>query len=484
MVTGDPSCEAVIGLEVHAQLRTRSKIFCRCSVAYGSPPNSRTCPVCLGLPGALPVLNDGAVELAVRAALSLGCRINGVSIFVRKNYFYPDLPKGYQITQYEQPLASGGALDIEVAGESRSVGLTRLHLEEDAGKSIHEGMPDSDRSSYIDLNRAGVPLIEIVSRPELTSPEEAYLFLERLRSVLRYTGVCDGNLAEGSLRCDANVSFRGGERVELKNLNSFRNVRRALEYEIQRQAALVDSGGRVSRQTLLWDEAAGETRRIRSKEEDQDYRYFPEPDLPPLIVDERRVARLREGLPELPAARKRRLREEYALSDHEAHQLTLESPLADYYEEVVRLSGNPKAAANFILNDLMREQKASNREADDIPLSAASLAELIALVDNGTISASAARRELFADLYRGSGRPERLVRERGLEQVDDDSLLLELVDGVLQANPEQLERYRAGKGAVVEFFVGRIMEASKGKASPARVRVILEGRLQGKIGSR
>jgi aspartyl-tRNA(Asn)/glutamyl-tRNA(Gln) amidotransferase subunit B len=427
----------------------------------------------------MPVLNGGAVELAVKAALALGCRINSGSIFVRKNYFYPDLPKGYQITQYEQPLASGGALEIEVGGESRSIGLARLHLEEDAGKSIHEGMPDSDRSSYIDFNRAGVPLIEIVSHPELASSEEAYLFLERLRSVLRYTRVCDGNLEEGSLRCDANISIRGGERVELKNLNSFRNVRRALDYEIQRQSAVAASGGKVSRQTVLWDAAAGESRPIRGKEEEQDYRYFPEPDLPPLIIDERRVARLRDGLPALPAARKRRLREQHALPDHEAHQLTLEAPMADYYEEVVRLSGNSRSAANFILNDLMREQKAGKREADDIPLPAASLAELIALVDNGTISASAARRELFEDLYREGGRPEELVRDRGLEQVDDEILLQELVDKVLEANAEQLERYRAGKSAVFEFFVGRIMEASRGKANPARVRVILEGRLKG-----
>ncbi len=464
----------MIGLEVHAQLQTATKIFCGCPTEFGAPPNSQTCPVCLGHPGALPVLNERAVALALRAALALGCTVRETSVFARKNYFYPDLPKGYQISQYDRPLAEGGAVEIETETGSRSIGLIRLHLEEDAGKSIHDGMPDSDRYSYVDLNRTGVPLVEIVSRPEIRSPEEAYLFLQRLRSILRYTDVCDGNMEQGSLRCDANVSIRPtgtralGTRTELKNLNSFRNVERALRHEIERQIALRSAGGEIEQQTVLWDESAGVTRPMRGKEEAQDYRYFPEPDLLPLVLEPRRIERLRDELPELPAARKRRLIAECGLSESDAGLLTLEPALADYYEQVAGAAGNPRAAATFVLNDLLREQKRSGRADDEIPLPAVRLAELIGLVDAGTISRSAAG-ELFPELYESGRAPLELVRERGLQQLSDEQALERLVRDVVAAHPAEVERYRAGKRGLLGFFVGQVMKASRGKANPKAV---------------
>ncbi len=468
----------MIGLEVHAQLRTATKIFCGCPTEFGAPPNSQTCPVCLGHPGALPVLNERAVALALRAALALGCTVRETSVFARKNYFYPDLPKGYQISQYDRPLAEGGAVEIETETGSRSIGLIRLHLEEDAGKSIHDGMPDSDRYSYVDLNRTGVPLVEIVSRPEIRSPEEAYLFLQRLRSILRYTDVCDGNMEQGSLRCDANVSIRPpgtrvlGTRTELKNLNSFRNVERALRHEIERQIGLRSAGGEIEQQTVLWDESAGVTRPMRGKEEAQDYRYFPEPDLLPLVLEPRRIERLRDELPELPAARKRRLIAECGLSESDAGLLTLEPALADYYEQVAGAAGNPRAAATFVLNDLLREQKRSGRADDEIPLPAVRLAELIGLVDAGTISRSAAG-ELFPELYESGRAPLELVRERGLQQLSDEQALERLVRDVVAAHPAEVERYRAGKRGLLGFFVGEVMKASRGKANPKTVNALV-----------
>jgi len=472
--------EAVIGLEVHAQLRTRTKIFCGCSAAYGAPPNTQTCPVCLGHPGALPVLNTKAVELAVRGALALGCTIHRRSVFARKNYFYPDLPKGYQISQYESPLATGGSVPIEIGDEARRIGLVRFHLEEDAGKSIHDGMRDSDRASYVDLNRAGVPLVEVVSEPEVRTPEQAYLYLQRLRSIFRYTEVCDGNLEEGSLRCDANVSVRPegstffGTRTELKNLNSFRNVQRALEYEIERQKKVIEAGGEVAQETVLWDAAEGTTRAMRGKEEAHDYRYFPDPDLLPLVIDEAEVERIRSTLPELPADRKKRLMSQYPLTAAEGHMLTLERPLADYFEEAAALSRNPKAAAHFVLNDLAREQKAAKRDEGDIPLPAAHLAELIRLVDAGTISTSVARDPLFGEMYRTLRRAADLVRVRGLEQISDEAALREIVQRVLDANAGPVERYRSGKKALFGFFVGEVMKASQGRANPVVVHGLLK----------
>jgi len=474
--------EAVIGLEVHAQLRTRSKLFCACATTFGAPPNSLTCPVCLGHPGSLPVLNRGAVVLAVRAAAALGCHLRPRSVFARKNYFYPDLPKGYQISQYEEPLATDGCVRIEVGGRARDIGLIRLHLEEDAGKSIHDGMSDSDRYSYVDLNRTGVPLAEIVSRPEIRSAEEAYLFLQRLRSILRYTGVCDGNLEEGSLRCDANVSIRPsgdeglGTRTELKNLNSFRNVQRALDFEIARQVRVVRGGGRVVQETVLWDAASGETRPMRGKEEAHDYRYFPEPDLPPVVLRPGEVERIAADLPELPAERKRRLAEQYGLGEDDAHLLTLERPLADFFEEAARLGGNPRAAANFVTNDLLRAQNEAGHDVDDIPLPAARLAELIRLVDDGTVSSSAAR-WVFDEIYRSPRSPAEVIRERGLEQQSDEAQLLALVRRVIAGHEEQVRQYRAGKKGLLGFFVGEVMKLSGGKANPQKVNRLLRDEL-------
>jgi aspartyl-tRNA(Asn)/glutamyl-tRNA(Gln) amidotransferase subunit B len=476
---GMPDYEAVIGLEVHARLTTRSKIFCGCPTTYGAEPNALTCPVCLGHPGALPVLNQGAVELAVLGALALGCTVHAHSVFARKNYFYPDLPKGYQISQYDEPLATGGEIAIEIGGERRRISLVRLHLEEDAGKSIHDGMPDSDRSTYVDLNRAGVPLVEIVSRPEIRSPEEAYLCLQRLRSILRYVGVCEGNLEEGSMRCDANVSIRPrgstslGNRTELKNLNSFRNVQRALSYEIARQAAVVRSGGTVAQETVLWDAAAGKTRPMRGKEEVQDYRYFPEPDLPPLEIGAALVDGLRARLPELPAERKQRLLSDYGVDERAAHLLTLERPLADYFEEVARRSSDPRMAANFVLNDLLRAQNRDKRDAADIPVPAAHLAELIRMVHAGKLSVSAAR-ALFAEMFLGGRAPSELVAARHLEQLSDAAALEELVRRVLDEHPAKVEEYRRGKKGLLGFFVGRVMKASGGRANPRIVDALLK----------
>jgi aspartyl-tRNA(Asn)/glutamyl-tRNA(Gln) amidotransferase subunit B len=427
----------------------------------------------------LPVLNAHAVELAVRGALALGCEVRPRSVFARKNYFYPDLPKGYQISQFEEPLAVGGRISIETEGGDRTIGLTRLHMEEDAGKSIHEGMPDSDTLSYVDLNRSGTPLVEIVSKPELRSPKEAYLYLQRLKSTLRYTGVCDGHMEQGSLRCDAHVSIRPmgvtelGTRTELKNLNSFRNVQRALEFEINRQIEVVRSGGEVVQETVLWDAGKNETRPMRGKEEAHDYRYFPEPDLPPLLVDEEIIEGQRRELPELPEARKRRFMQEYALTAYEADILTLEQALADYYEQVGSTSGNPKATANFILNDLLKEQKAAGHADSHIPLPAENLAELIRMIDAGTISPTVARQELFEEMYRSGSSPADLVRERGLEQVSDDDTLGQMVQEVLDAHPSQLEQYRGGKTGIFGFLVGQVMKASKGKANPKKVKDLL-----------
>ncbi|MGH9476466.1 MAG: Asp-tRNA(Asn)/Glu-tRNA(Gln) amidotransferase subunit GatB [Terriglobales bacterium] len=477
------SYEPVIGLEVHVQLNTASKIFCGCANRFGAPPNSLTCPVCLGLPGALPVLNRAAVDKAVRAARGLNLSLNQRSVFARKNYFYPDLPKGYQISQFDQPLAERGWLDVEI-GEAgrRRIGITRLHLEEDAGKNIHEGLPGTGTHSYVDLNRAGVPLIEIVSEPDLRSPAEAYDYLTRLKEIMLFLEVSDCNMEEGSLRCDANVSVRTrgqeafGTKVEVKNLNSFRYLQRALEFEIERQAGVLDSGGRVRQETRLFHVADNRTAPMRSKEEAHDYRYFPEPDLAPLIISATRCAEAEQNLPELPQALRERLQGRYGLSAYDAQVLTASRALAAYFERAASASPNPKAVANWIMGDLMAHAKAANAAPEAAGIPPEHIAELVALIDGGAISGKIAK-ELFARMLAGGGAPRGLVEQMGVRQIRDADALEAIVDQVMAANPAQTAQYRAGKTALLAFFVGQVMKASRGQAAPALVNELLKKKL-------
>jgi aspartyl-tRNA(Asn)/glutamyl-tRNA(Gln) amidotransferase subunit B len=463
--------EAVIGLEVHAQLQTRTKIFCGCSTQFGAPPNSQVCPVCLGLPGALPVLNRQAVDYAIKAALACGCDVQPRSVFARKNYFYPDLPKGYQISQYELPLALGGGLAISVDGHAKHVGLTRIHMEEDAGKSLHEGFPDSDRRTYIDYNRSGVPLIEIVSEPDMRSAAEAAEFFSRLRNILVWLGVSDGNMEEGSLRCDANVSVRPrgqsalGTKAEVKNVNSFRYLEKALEYEIRRQIGVIEEGGKVVQETRLWDTSSGRTHSMRSKEEAHDYRYFPEPDLPPLLVDAARIDRVRSSMPELPDARSRRFVAEYGIPAYDAGVLTQSAALADYFEATAQAAKNAKAASNWIMGELLRTLKERSQEIVDVPIQPAALAGLITLIDKGTISSSIGK-SVFATMYDSARSADDIVREEGLAQNSDEGALSAIVAEVIRLNDETAKQYRAGKKQTFGFLVGQVMKASGGKANP------------------
>jgi len=474
--------EAVIGLEIHAQLQTKTKIFCGCSTEFGAAPNSQVCPVCIGLPGALPVLNTQAVDYAIKAALALGCAVQPESIFARKNYFYPDLPKGYQISQYERPLALGGGLEISVDGATKWVGLTRIHMEEDAGKSLHEGFPDSDRRTYVDYNRSSVPLIEIVSEPDMRSAAEAAEFFSRLKEILVWIGVNDGNMEEGSLRCDANVSVRPrgeskfGTKAEIKNVNSFRYVEKAIDYEIARQIDVLDGGGKVVQETRLWDSATGRTNSMRSKEEAHDYRYFPEPDLPPLIVDDARIARVRASLPELPAARRQRFVTQYAIPEYDAGVLTDYAGLADYFEAVAAAAGNAKAASNWVMGELLRTMKERGHDALDTPLEAVRLAGLVRLVDDGTISSSIGK-DVFGKMYESGRSADEIVAAEGLAQVGDESALLEIIRGVIAANADAVAQYRAGKMQTFGFLVGQVMKASKGKANPKLANELLKKEL-------
>lgn len=486
--------EAVIGLEVHAQLSTESKIFCGCSTRFGDEPNANTCPVCLGLPGALPVLNRRAVELAARAALALGLRINHRSIFARKNYFYPDLPKGYQISQYDQPFSEQGELEIMTAVRDREgharewrpkrIRITRLHLEEDAGKNMHEGLPDTDRYSYVDLNRAGTPLIEIVTEPDFRSSWEAYDYVNHVRQTLRWIGASDADMEKGNLRCEANVSVRRkgeerfGTKVELKNLNSVRFMQRAIEYEIERQIGVLESGGSVVQETRLWDDRAGETRPMRSKEEAHDYRYFPEPDLPPLVVTDEFIARVRAEMPELPSARRQRFMDQYGLAFNDAAQLTTDRALADYFERAAQAASNARAAANWVRTELLRELEASKTEIESCPITPENLGALIRLIDQGRISGKQGK-EVFAEMFATGKSAEEIVRQRGLEQVSDAAEIERLVEQAIAANPKQVEQYRAGKEGLLGFFVGQVMKASQGKANPKIVNELLRAKLNG-----
>jgi aspartyl-tRNA(Asn)/glutamyl-tRNA(Gln) amidotransferase subunit B len=470
--------EPVIGLEVHAQLLTRTKLFCSCPNRFGDPPNTNVCPVCLGLPGALPVPSREAVTLAMKAALATHCTVHDVSIWARKNYFYPDLPKGYQISQFERPLATDGFVEVPAGDGSRRVRIQRIHMEEDAGKLLHEGFPWSDEKSGVDFNRSGVPLIEIVTHPDLRGPEEAHEYLSALRAVLLYAAVSDGNMEEGSLRCDANVSVRRrgsselGTRTEIKNLNSFRHVARAVEFEIARQVALLESGRPVVQETRLWNADRGETAPMRSKEEAHDYRYFPEPDLPPLRIDEAWLDEARRDLPELPAERRRRFAAEYGLPDYDAGVLTQQREVADYFEEVARETGQPKAASNWVMNEVLRKLKEDEGSLDACPVPPPRLAALVRLVGDGTLSGTTAK-EVFERMWATGATPEAIVDEEGLAQVSDERALSATVAEVVAASPEQVASYRGGKKAALGWFVGQVMKRTGGKANPRLVNSLL-----------
>jgi len=476
--------EPVIGLEVHVQLLTATKAFCGCKNQFGSAPNTNICPVCLGLPGALPVLNAKAVEFATLASLAINCQVRERSIFARKNYFYPDLPKGYQISQFDKPIAEHGFIEVPTAdGSTKRIGITRLHLEEDAGKSLHEGFSDSASRSYIDLNRCGTPLIEIVSEPDIRSPEEAFEYLTRLKEILLYTGVSDCNMEEGSLRCDANVSVRlkgapkFGTKAEVKNVNSFRFIRAALEYEIKRQIEVIESGGRVVQETRLWNSAEGRTYSMRSKEQAHDYRYFPEPDLPPLIVSAEFLAATRKKLPELPEARRARMIAEYELAPQDAATLTASREFAGRFEAAARTARNPRRVANVLLSEVGGRLKALNLEQEQSPVSMAGIVQAADLLDEGKISSKQMKQLFDVCFEKGEDFPAVYDREKP-EQITDASALEELIDQVIAANPKQVEQYRAGKKTLAGFFVGQVMKASKGQANPALLNELVTKKLE------
>ena len=470
--------EPVIGLEVHVQLLTKTKIFCGCSTRFGDPPNSNVCPVCLGLPGTLPVLNKRAVEIAMRAALALNCTVQERSRFARKNYFYPDLPKGYQISQYELPLATGGWLEIEVSGAKKRVGITRLHLEEDAAKNLHEGFAHSAEKAYIDYNRCGTPLSEIVSEPDIRSSEEAYAYLTTLRQIMLYTGVSDCNMEEGSLRCDANVSVRlrgskeFGTKVEVKNLNSFRYLQKALEYEIERHIGVLESGGRLSQETRLWNQAEGHTVSMRSKERAHDYRYFPEPDLLPVHVSETWLEEVRRTLPELPAAKRARFVTTYGITSYDAEVLTSTQALADYFEAVVKAGAPGKAAANWMQTELLRGLKDSSKEISASPVLPAALADLVKLVESSQIT-GAIGKKVFATMFESGRAASEIVAAEGLAAQVGENTIEQAARDVIEKNPGNVTKFKTGNEGVFQFFVGQVMRATHGQANPQAVNNIL-----------
>lgn len=474
--------EAVIGLEVHVELKTKTKIFCPSTTEFGGDPNTHTCPVCLGLPGVLPVLNKKVLEYAIRAALALNCEIAEFSKFDRKNYYYPDMPKNYQISQYDLPLAKNGYLDIEVDGRTRRIGITRLHMEEDTGKLVHQGTITTTPYSLVDYNRAGVPLIEIVSEPDLRSPEEARIYMEKLRSIIQYTGVSDCKMEEGSLRCDANVSVRPkgapefGTKTEIKNMNSFRALQRALSYEVQRQIDVLEEGGRIIQETRTWDEGKGVTLPMRSKEEAHDYRYFPEPDLVPLVIDRRWVEEIRASLPELPDQRRQRYLEQFGLPAYDASVLTSTIELAEYFEACVAHYPDAKTVSNWIMGDLSRLLNVHNLEITQCRIRPEQLARMLRLIDQGTISGKIAK-TVFEEMFATGSDPEKIVKEKGLVQITDEGAIAAVVEEVIANHPKVVEDYRAGKEKALGFLVGQVMKATKGRANPELVNRLFKARL-------
>jgi aspartyl-tRNA(Asn)/glutamyl-tRNA(Gln) amidotransferase subunit B len=476
--------EPVIGLEVHVQMGTNTKIFCSCPNEFGSEPNTNVCPVCLGMPGALPVLNRQAVEFALAASLALNCQVRPKSIFARKNYFYPDLPKGYQISQYDRPVAEHGSVEIVVGGEHKRIGVTRVHMEDDAGKNTHDGYRDSDRYSYVDLNRCGSPLIEIVSEPDMRSADEAYEYLTGLKLAVQYAGVSNCDMEKGNLRCDANVSVRlkgaekFGTKAEIKNLNSFRHLKMAVEHEILRQVALIESGGRVMQETRLYNPDLDETFTMRSKEEAHDYRYFPEPDLVPLAISEKWLARVRASMPEMPDVRRKRFVEEFGLREYDAAVITQERALADYYEQTAAAAGDPQAAANWVTGDLQALLKAEGRTIEGSPVTGARLGELVAMVSKGELTGKMAKDVLARMASTGDG-ARTIVEREGLKAISDTGELDAIIAKVITDNPKQVEQYRSGKTTVLQFFVGQVMKATRGQADPAVAKEIVERKLAG-----
>jgi aspartyl-tRNA(Asn)/glutamyl-tRNA(Gln) amidotransferase subunit B len=474
--------EPVIGLEVHVQLATRTKIFCACPTGFGAPPNTNVCPVCLGMPGALPVLNRAAVEMAIRASLALHCQVRSFSRFARKNYFYPDLPKGYQISQYDQPVAEFGHVDITVGDSVKRIGITRIHMEDDAGKSIHDGFRDSDRYSYVDLNRSGTPLIEIVTEPDIRSSDEAFAFLTELKQILQFLEVSSCDMEKGHLRCDANVSVRPrgqekfGTKAEVKNLNSFRFLKQALDYEIGRQIDLVEAGGRVVQETRLYNPDLGETFGMRSKEHAHDYRYFPEPDLVPLRISETWMARIRSTMPELPADKRRRFTEEFGLREYDAQVLSATRAGAEYFERAAAVSGDPRTTANWVMGDLSAALNAAGADFENCRVSPEHLGELVALIGRGDISGKIAK-DVFSKMCETGEAPGAIVEREGLKQISDTGAIAGIIDQVIAANPKQVEQYKSGKTSVIGFLVGQVMKASRGQANPQMANELLRERL-------